>query len=199
MPVIDINDLPDDVESLRAMIIANELEHTKALHAAESRVKEQEQTIQLLEQQLAALRRARFGKQSEKLDEHIHQLELQIEDLQSSLAEPPLPSEPEQQKEAPARKPRQALPEHLPRDTIEHGKQEQCEQCGNALSLIGEDVSEQLEYVPASFRVIRHVRPKYSCTCCNTLIQAPAPSRPIPRSYAAPGLLAHVSLSLIHI
>lgn len=71
MPVIDINNLPDDVESLRAMIIANELEHTKALNAAESRVKEQEQTIQLLEQQLAALRRARFGKQSEKLDEHI--------------------------------------------------------------------------------------------------------------------------------
>lgn len=63
------------------------------------------------------------------------------------------------------------------------------------MSLIGEDVSEQLEYVPASFRVIQHVRPKYSCGCCDCIVQAPAPSRPISRGYAGPGLLAHVAVA----
>jgi transposase len=60
---------------------------------------------------------------------------------------------------------------------------------------LGEDVAEQLEYVPASFRVIRHVRPKFACVCCDHIAQAPAPSRPIERGLAGPGLLAHVLVS----
>jgi transposase len=55
---------------------------------------------------------------------------------------------------------------------------------------LGEDISEVLEYVPARFKVIRHVRPKLSCTKCAAIVQAEAPSRPIER--AGPGLLAHV-------
>ncbi len=57
---------------------------------------------------------------------------------------------------------------------------------------MGEDVAEQLEWIPGSFRVIRHVRPKRACKCCDTIVQAPASSRPIARSIAAPGLLAHI-------
>ncbi len=57
---------------------------------------------------------------------------------------------------------------------------------------LGEDVSEVLEYVPASFKVMRHVRPKLSCAGCERIVQAPAPSRPIERGLAGPGLLAHV-------
>lgn len=53
-------------------------------------------------------------------------------------------------------------------------------------------MAEQLEFVPASFRVIRHVRPKLACGCCDAIVQAPAPSRPIARGIAGPGLLAHV-------
>jgi transposase len=60
------------------------------------------------------------------------------------------------------------------------------------LRKLGEDVSEVLEYLPASFFVVRHVRPKLSCTGCNGIVQAPAPSRPIARGVAGPGLLAHV-------
>ena len=216
MPEIDINDLPDDVDALRALIVAQlelnktseqhtqslnhaldqqRIKHSAALKEASAKQQALKQHIVVLEQQLAALRRARFGKQSEKLDEHILQLELMIEDLETTLAEPPTTSEPEVQ--APKRKSRarKPLPEHLPREVIEHGKRDSCEQCGNALSKIGDDVSEQLEYVPSSFRVIRHVRPKYSCKCCSTIVQAPAPSRPIPRSYAGPGLLAHVAVA----
>jgi transposase len=63
------------------------------------------------------------------------------------------------------------------------------------LSKLGEDVSEVLEYVPARFKVIRHVRPKLSCTKCDAIVQAQAPSRPIERGLAGPGLLAHVLVS----
>ncbi|CAB3797995.1 IS66 family transposase [Pararobbsia alpina] len=65
-------------------------------------------------------------------------------------------------------------------------------ECGAAMKQLGEDISEQLEYVPASFRVIRHVRPTFACTCCDHIAQAAAPSRPIQRGIAGPGLLAHV-------
>ena len=61
--------------------------------------------------------------------------------------------------------------------------------------MIGQDVSEQLEYVPARFKVIRHVRPKLACVGCETIFQATAPSRPIARGMAGPGLLAHVMVA----
>jgi transposase len=63
------------------------------------------------------------------------------------------------------------------------------------LKQFGEDVSEQLEYVPESFKVIRHVRPKFACTACERVVEAPAPSRPIERGLAGPALLAHVLVS----
>jgi transposase len=63
------------------------------------------------------------------------------------------------------------------------------------LQHFGEDVSEQLEYVPDSFKVIRHVRPKFACPACERVVEAPAPSRPIERGLAGPALLAHVLVS----
>jgi transposase len=93
----------------------------------------------------------------------------------------------------PARRP---LPVELPREveTIAP-KQEACPDCGGKLRLLGEDVSEVLEYVPARFKVIRTVRPKLSCACCSRIVQEPAPHRPIERGLAGPGLLAHVLVS----
>jgi transposase len=67
-----------------------------------------------------------------------------------------------------------------------------CPDCGGKLRLLGEDVAETLEYVPARFKVIRTVRPKLSCACCARILQEPAPDRPIDRGLAGPGLLAHV-------
>jgi len=67
-----------------------------------------------------------------------------------------------------------------------------CPDCGGELSKLGEDVSEMLEYVPASCFVVRHVRPKLSCTKCDHIVHASAPPRPIERGVAGPGLLAHV-------
>jgi transposase len=70
-----------------------------------------------------------------------------------------------------------------------------CPDCGGALKQIGEDVAEQLEFIPEHFKVIRHVRPKFACGNCSTLLQAAAPSRPIDRGMAGPGLLAHIAVS----
>jgi transposase len=70
-----------------------------------------------------------------------------------------------------------------------------CPDCGGALWKFGEDVSEQLERVPATYKVIRHVRPKFSCAGCERVVEAPAPSRPIERGLPGPGLLAHVLVS----
>ena len=74
-------------------------------------------------------------------------------------------------------------------------QQECCPDCGGRLRLLGEDVSEILEYVPARFKVIRQVRPKLSCSGCERIVQEPAPSRPIDRGLAGPALLAHVLVS----
>ena len=99
------------------------------------------------------------------------------------------------------------LPDHLPRDTQVHHPQATddhhdangqacgCTACGGRLRLIGQDVSEQLEYVPAHFKVIRHVRPKLACVACEAIFQASAPSRPIARGKAGPGLIAHVMVA----
>jgi transposase len=70
-----------------------------------------------------------------------------------------------------------------------------CPDCGAVMRKIGEDVSEVLDYVPARFKVIRHVRPKLACPSCQRIVQAEAPSRPIARSFAGAGLLAHILTS----
>jgi len=67
-----------------------------------------------------------------------------------------------------------------------------CSACGGLLRQIGQDVSEQLEYVPSRFKVVRHVRPKLACMACESIFQVAAPNRPIARGIAGPGLLAHV-------
>ena len=88
---------------------------------------------------------------------------------------------------------RKSLPAHLPREEhVQRPVMDACPDCNGKLKLLGEDVSEQLEYVPASLRVIRHMRPKLACACCNRIVQAPAASRPIERGMPGPGLLAHV-------
>jgi transposase len=148
------------------------------------------QEIEHLKLLLAKLKRAQFGRRSEKLNRQIEQLELFIEELETVRAAAPPPIE--RQPRAP-RAARQPLPEHLPRETRRiEPVAASCDHCGGELKALGEDVAEMLEYVPASFRVIRQVRPKLACARCDAIVQAPAPSRPIARGMAGPGLLAHV-------
>jgi len=151
--------------------------------------------LETLRLQLARLRRMQFGRSSEKLDAEIAQLTLALEDLEAGIdrKDPPAEPEPSARSDLPDQKPaRRPLPGHLPRMTVAHEAACACPQCGGALRPLGEDVTEVLDYVPASFRVIRHVRPKFSCRSCEAITQAPAPELPVRRGRATAGLLAHV-------
>jgi transposase len=151
--------------------------------------------IENLNLQIAQLRRMKFGRSSERFDEQIRQLEFKLEELESEEACLPTPPTPL----APARKKpeRRGLPAHLPREKLIHEPASTCTcpDCGGTLRMLGEDVSEMLEYVPEHWKVLRHVRPKYSCSTCQKIVQAAAPARPIERGIAGPGLLAHVLVS----
>jgi transposase len=154
--------------------------------------------IEHLQLLIAKLRRMQFGRSSEKIGHQIEQLELQLEELEAAAAPEPVSTEaPTSTTESVAEdktpRKRKPLPSHLPRVTHTHlPKEESCTKCGGAFRKLGEDVSELLEYVPASFKVIRHVRPRLCCPGCERVVQAPAPARPIERSFAGAGLLAHV-------
>ena len=203
-------------QALRSLILAQQ--QTLAVQAAEIRaqreqVHAQEEQLRAKDEQLAGrqaeierlqlliakLRRMQFGRRSEKREREIEQLELQLDELATAQAEPPeSPSTPEgiapaATRPKPARRP---LPPHLPRQkqTIPP-KETLCPACGGELKALGEDVAEILEYVPAHFHVIQQVRPKLACARCDQIVQAPAPSRPIARGLAGPGLLAQAAVS----
>jgi len=186
-------DLPDDIESLQRLVT----EQRSIIEATRATLLSREVEIEKLRIELARLKRMQFGRSSEQLDEKIAQLELSLEELetsQSELARPAIVAEPAA--ESTQVKPvRRALPAHLPRETVTHAAACACPDCGGALKSIGEDVAEIIERIPARFKVIRHVRPKLACEHCHSIVQAPAPTRPIARGLAGPGFLAHVLVS----
>jgi transposase len=190
----DLNVLP--AEQLRALILAQHQE----LLTKDEQLLSREREIEHLKLLLVKLHRMQFGRKSEKLQRQIEQLELRLEELESNRSEKASSSEPSPGvaalNAATAKPARRALPGHLPRQTRTHvPKETVCPQCQGELRSLGEDVSEVLEYVPASFVVIRHVRTKLSCTKCDCIVQAETPSRPIERGMAGPALLAHVLVS----
>ena len=181
-------------EALKALILSQH----EQLRTKEEQLQWREQEIEHLKLLLAQLRRMQFGRKSEKLARQIEQLELKLEGLESQRAEVISIAEREAACAAgaavPPQKPgRRPLPSHLPRQVQRHEPKEQsCPKCGGQLHPLGEDISEVLEFISACFYVIRHVRPKLSCGSCDCIVQAAAPSRPIDRGLAGPGLLAHV-------
>lgn len=154
--------------------------------------------IEKLKAELAMLRRARYGRSSEKLEGKIEQLDMLVDDAEETEAQ----GAARRQSSASSGRPekahpvRQAFPEHLPREVIEHAAACICPQCGSErLTKIGTDKREVLEYVPSHFKVIVHSRPKMACRHCEAVTQEPMPSLPIERGIPGPGLLAHVLIS----
>ena len=176
-------DLPDDVEALKVELVA-----------ARALVIEQKIQLEKLRFEIARLKRMKYGRSSEQLDTQIGQMQLTLEDLEATLAETPEPLRPAP-KPAPIKPVRRALPAHLPREDVVHATACTCPACGGTLRRLGEDVSEMIEYVPGRYKVVRHVRPKFSCGACQKIVQASAPSRPIARGLAGPAFLAHVLVS----
>lgn len=155
------------------------------------------QRIEQLKLMVEKLRHVIFGAKSEKIVLHLEQMELELEDRESTQAELEAAAERVSPSKGPKARPeRKPLPEHLLREVVTHApNRDGCPDCGGQLRQFGEDISEQLEYIPDTFKVIRHVRPKFSCSGCDRVVEAPAPSRPIERGLAGPGLLAHVIVS----
>jgi transposase len=188
--------IPSDPAELRAFAATLQLQ----LQSRDAELYAKTLHIEKLKAQLAVLKRARYGRSSERIEGEIEQLELVIGDLEESDAESavrsqaPQPSTPVQRKRSlPVRRP---LPAHLPRERVEHEAACTCPSCGGTrLTMIGTDEREMLEYVPSHFKVIVHSRPKLSCRDCETITQPPMPSLPIERGLPGPGLLAHVLVS----
>jgi transposase len=206
-PELDSAALPDDVETLRALLVERDAvlaERDAALAERDADLLSARLEIEKLKVQLAALRRERYGKSSERLAAEISQLEMLIGDLEEDAAErETAAAEKEHRAKGKSDKPRKPalrrpLPEHLPRETVLHEPVLACH-CGctdpKRLTCLGEDVTEVLEKIPARLKVIRHVRPRYACRACEAMLQAPAPALPIEKGRPGPGLLAHVLVS----
>jgi transposase len=189
-----VEPLPDDIETLKALLLAERAARMSAEAEARGRALE----IEKLKFIIAKLRHERYGQSAER-GALLEQLELQLANLEEDASEGETAAElaaarakVEVQgftRRKPARRP---LPEHLPRERIVYPAPQSCPCCGGALRKIGEDVTETLEHVPARWKVIQHVREKFSCRRCEAITQPPAPSHPIARGRAGPQLLAQV-------
>jgi transposase len=172
--------LPEDPEELRSF--------TARLLAE---VKAQAILIEKLRHQLAGHRAHRFGASSETAEQL--QLALETSEIAAAAMTARLKLPDVAERDKPKRRP---IPDHIPRMEVELTPgAEACADCGGRLRRIGEDVTEELEYVPGRFIVNRIVRPRLTCACCERFVQAPLPSRPIERGRPGPGLLAHVLVS----
>lgn len=158
--------------------------------------------IRLLEEALRVLKADKYGASREKLGQApgqqglFNEVEAIMELTEAVGVEPALTATPlRETRTTHATAGRKALASHLPRIEIRHElpENERTCVCGTALVEIDAETSEQLDYVRAKVQVIRHVRPKYACACCHSGVKiAPVPAQVLPRSNAAPGLLAHL-------
>jgi transposase len=193
--------LPDDIETLKAMLVAQRqaLSAVQAHAAAlQAKAADDQALIVHLKLQIEKLRREQFGPRSERSARLLDQLELQLEELEASATEDELAAELAARtakvaaftRRRPARKP---FPEHLPRERVIVPGPAACPCCGGTrLSKLGEDVTETLEVIPRQWKVIQHVREKFSCRDCESINQAPAPFHVVPRGWAGPSLLAMI-------
>jgi transposase len=173
----------DDSEELRS---ANRLlsDEVKALSLK----------VEQLQHQLHGHNRHRFGSKSESLDQL--NLTFSEDEAISEAAEDQVKPADKSKDPKPTRQhSRKPLPDHLDRHDEVLSPGDNCGRCGGHLKTLGEDVTEELEYVPGRFVVNRIVRPRKACTCCEAIVQSPLPSRPIERGRPGPGLLAHVLVS----
>lgn len=189
--------LPNDVATLKSMLVAERAARLAAQGEAQYRAL----LIEKLKFTIKKMRHERFGQSAER-GALLEQLELELADLEAdagqaeaaariaaAAANVPIAVAAFERRK-PARRP---LPDHLPRERIVYSLPAECPCCGSTtLRKIGEDVTETLELIPRQWKVIQHVREKVSCRACEAITQPPAPSHPIARGRAGPGLLAHI-------
>ena len=191
---IDLNNLTSDTNLLHQIVtdLVNEVISLKDKNIS------LEDQLTHLQEQLTLLKKQRFGKSSEKLDSQIAELEAKIEECELLEAASDQAREDKQDSTSTEEKSkntpkRQRLPEHLERIDEVLNPDPICPDCGGeSFRKIADDISESLEYIPASFKVIHHIRPRCACINCEKIVQAYPASKPIAKGMAGPGLLAHI-------
>jgi transposase len=189
-------------QSRIARLEAQLLEREALLTQRTAELEARDLRIRLLEEALRVLKADKYGASREKLGAApgqrglFNEVEATLELTEALGIEPALSATPlRETRRSTATAGRKALASHLPRVEIRHELSaiERVCACGAVLQEISAESSEQLDYVPAKVQVIRHVRPKYACACCHSGVKiAPVPAQVLPRSNAAPGLLAHL-------
>lgn len=201
--------LPDDVDALKAALLAERAKQLDAtarvleveadLAVARARASDDQALIAHQQIQIAKLRHQLYGQRSERSVRLIDQMEFGLEELEATATEDEIAAEQAAAKTTRVsaftrkRPGRQPFPDHLPRERVVEPAPRSCLCCGGTrLRKLGEDVTETLEVIPRQWKVIQHVREKFSCRDCDKISQAPAPFHIIPRGLSGPSLLAMI-------
>ncbi|KUJ92348.1 MAG: tnpC4 [Pseudomonas sp. 63_8] len=188
---------PEQLRALAAQLMQRVESLDQKVETMGKKIHRDQTLIEKLTHEIAQLKRFKFAKRSEQLspdqvsllddliDTDIAAIEAELEALKPARASTEVRQKPK----------RTALPPQLPRTLIHHEPDNSHCQCGCVLKRIGEDVSEKLDYTPGVFTVERHIRGKWVCDQCETLIQAPVPAQVIDKGIPTSGLLAHVMIA----
>ncbi|MDH1684846.1 IS66 family transposase [Pseudomonas chengduensis] len=188
---------PEQLRALAAQLMQRVESLDQKVETMGKKIHRDQTVIEKLTHEIAQLKRFKFAKRSEQLspdqvsllddliDTDIAAIEAELEALKPARASTEVRQKPK----------RTALPPQFPRTLIHHEPDNSHCQCGCALKRIGEDVSEKLDYTPGVFTVERHIRGKWVCDQCETLIQAPVPAQIIDKGIPTAGLLAHVMIA----
>src|SRR5215208_2799360 len=195
-------DLPQDVDALKTALFAERARAARVeaeLAVAKAKASDDDTLIAHQRLQIEKLTRQLYGQHSERTARLLDQMELTLEELESSASEDEIAAEHAAARTTNVvaftrnRPARQPFPEHLPRERVVEPGPAACLCCGSArLRKLGEDVTETLEVIPRQWKVIQHVREKFTCRDCEKISQAPAPFHVIPRGWAGPSLWAMI-------
>ncbi len=194
--------LPNEIDALKAALAAERQEVARVeaeLALARARASDDQALIAHQGLRIEKLMRQLYGQRSERSARLLDQMELAFEELESSATEDEIAAETAVAKttnvvaftrKRPARQP---FPDHLPRERVVEPGPDACSCCGGErLRKLGEDITETLEVIPRQWKVIQHVREKFTCRDCEKISQAPAPFHVIARGWAGPSLLAMI-------
>jgi transposase len=197
-----LEDQPEDVDALKAALLAERSEAARLeaeLAVAKAKASDDQALIAHQRLQIEKLTRQLYGHRSERTGRLLDQIELAFEEMESSASEDEIAAEQVVanatnvagfSRKRPARQP---FPEHLPRERVVEPGPAACLCCGGTrLRKLGEDITETLEVVPRQWKVIQHVREKFTCRDCERISQAPAPFHVLARGWAGPSLLAMI-------
>ena len=177
--------LPDDVDALKAALLAERA----ARREMEARASGAEAMVAHLKLLIAKMKRDRFGASAERGRKLLDQLEMQLEELETTAAEDDAkaastpPGTTNVRPFTRAKPVRAPLPAHLPRERVVLPSPSNCPCCGGKLAKLGETVTETLEIVPRQWKVVQTVREKFTCRSCEKITQPPAPFHVIPRGH----------------